>query len=308
MAAAQEPRLSAVRADGRVLLSLGSLRRQVAGLAPGETVERDLTVRGYSQSWDISEDGRRYVISDSVGGTADSAFLGHMDGAPLVRLGDGGANSLSPDGRSVLVWKASPEGIGTALAVLPTGAGEPRDIPRGAVRSYLDARYLPDGRRVLMSASEEGRARRLFVQELPDGLPKPITPEGIFTEYTFTTPDGAWVPAGSNFEEAPFALYPIAGGDPRPIPGLEKGDQPLRFSADGHRLFVRYGYAADRTKARIALVDLNSGRRQPWKVLGPADPAGVTSVELVYPTPDGNAYVYVYDRSLSDLFLLEGLK
>ena len=159
-----------------------------------------------------------------------------------------------------------------------------------------------------MSASEAGRPRRLFVQELPDRLPKPITPEGIFTEYAIATPDGAWVPAGSNFEEAPYALYPVARGDPRPIPGLEKGDQPLRFSADGRRLFVRYGYAADTTKARIALLDLATGRKQPWKVLSPADPAGVTDIYLVYLTPDGSGYVYVYDRRLSDLFLVEGLK
>ena len=308
MRTAHAPLLHAAFADGRVLLGLGQSRRQVAGLAQGESVERDLTVRGYSQAWDISDDGRSYVICDDVGGSTGSAFLGSMDGSPLVRLGEGCPNARSPDGRSVLVWKDSAEGIGTALAILPAGAGEPRDVPRGTLRTYLDARFLPDGRRLLMSASEAGRPRRLFVQELRDGLPKPITPEGIFTEYAITTPDGAWVPAGSNFEEAPYALYPVAGGEPRPIPGLEKGDQPLRFSADGRQLFVRHGFAGDNNKARIALLDLATGRKQPWKVLSPADPAGVTVVQLVYLTPDGRAYVYVYDRSLSDLFLVKGLK
>jgi eukaryotic-like serine/threonine-protein kinase len=308
MKTAAAPHLQDTLKDGRVLLSLGQLRREVAGLAPGENVERDLTVRGYSQSWDISEDGRRYVVSDDIGDRKASAFLGSLDGSPLVRLGAGGPNSLSADGRSVLVWKDSAAGIGTALAILPTGAGEPRGVPRGTVRSYLDARFLPDGRRILMSASEQDRPRRLFVQDLPDGPPKPITPEGVFTEYAFATPDGAWVAAGTDYDAAPYLLYPVAGGEPRPIPGLEKGDQPIRFSADGRRLFVRYGYAADSTRARIALLDLKTGRKQPWKTLQPPDPAGVTDVDLFYPTPDGRAYVYQYQRTLSDLFLVEGLK
>jgi serine/threonine protein kinase len=308
MRTAAVPRLEDTLRDGRVLLSLGQSRRQVAGLAPGESAERDLTVRGFSQSWDISEDGRRYVINDDIGDRKGSAFLGSLDGSPLVRLGTGGPNSLSPDGRSVVVWKENTEGAGTALAILPTGAGEPRDVPRGTVRSYLDARFLPDGRQLLLSASEMDRPRRLFVQDLPDGLPKPVTPEGVFTEYAFATPDGAWVPAGSDYGAAPYLLYPLAGGEPRPIRGLEKGDQPIRFSADGRRLFVRSGYAVDGTRARIALLDLETGRKQPWKTLRPSDPAGVTDVELFYPALDGRAYVYGYTRSLSDLFLVEGLK
>ncbi len=306
--AAAQPRPQDTLRDGRVLLSLGQSRRQVAGLAPGEGVERDLTVRGFSQSWDISEDGRRYVIEDDIGDRMGSAFLGSLDGSPLVRLGAGVPNSLSPDGRSVLVWKESKEGIGTALAILPTGAGEPRDVPRGTVRSYLDARFLPDGSRLLLSASEENRPRRLFVQDLPDGLPEAITPEGVFTEYAFTTPDGAWVAAGSDYDAAPYLLYPLASGEPRPIRGLAKGDQAIRFSADGQRLFVRYGYAADSTRARIALLDLETGRKQPWKTLRPSDPAGVTNLDLFYPTPDGRAYLYQYTRTLSDLYLVEGLK
>jgi Tol biopolymer transport system component len=304
----QSPILESVLADGRVLLSLGQSLRQVAGLGAGNSVEVDLTLRGNSESYDISDDGRHYVVSDSVGGAKISAFLGALDGSPPVRLGEGLANSISADGRSVLVWKDSAEGIGTALALLPTGAGEPRDVPRGTVRSYLDTRFLGDGRRILMSASEADRPRRLFVQELPDGVPKPITPEGVFSEYAFATPDGAWVAAGSDYEAAPYQLYPLAGGEPRPIAGLEKGEQPIRFSGDGRRLFIRHN-VRDRTKAHIATLDLATGRKQPWKVLSPADPVGVTAVGWAFfPSPDGRAYVYNYDRTRSDLFLVADLK
>jgi Tol biopolymer transport system component len=304
---AHNPQLHAVSPDGRVLLSLGQSRRQVAGLAPGDSGERDLSVRGSSESYDISEDGRRYVVSDWLSTDEASAFLGTLDGAPLVRLGSGLANSISPDGRSVLVLNYTREGVGTALFLLPTGAGEPQRLPPGAVSTYLEARFLPGGRRLLMSASEAGRPRRLFVQELPDGLPKPVTPEGVFTEYAFTTSDGAWVAAGSDPDAAPFQLYPLAGGESRPITGLEKGDQPIRFAADGRRLFVRQSSKLT-ARAPIALLDLATGRRQVWRVLGPSDPAGVTTIYYVNLTPDGRSYVYSYFRVLSDLFLVTGLR
>ena len=206
----------------------------------------------------------------------------------------------------MLVWSSSSEGLGTSLTLLPTAAGQPRELPRGAIRSIMDARFLPDGGRILMSASEADRPRRLFVQELPDGLPQPVTPEGIFTENAFAMGDGSWVPAGNDPDTAPYQLYPLFGGDPRPIRGLEKGDVPIRFHADG-RLFVRVR-SQDLLKATVALLDPQTGRRQPWKVLGPSHPAGVVGLTFVFPSADGRAYVYSYDRILSDLFLVTDLR
>jgi Tol biopolymer transport system component len=301
------PRVHAIGGDGRLLLSLEQYRRQVAGRAPGDTAEHDLSVRGNSESYDISDDGRHYLVTDWVGGNFASSFLGRLDGAPLVRLGLGLCNSIAPDGRTALVWKQSPEGLGTALVLLPTGAGQARDVPPGTIQTYMDTRFLPDGRRLLLSASEADRPRRLFVQDLPDGLPKPVTPEGVFTQYAFASPDGAWVPAGTDYESEPYELYPLDGGEPRPIPGLERGDQPIRFTADGRRLFVRES-SKDETRATIVQLDLATGRKQPWRVLTPADPAGVVDIPYVFPTPDGRAYLYDYDRTLADLFLVRDLK
>ena len=307
MRTAQEPSLQASFRDGRVLIGLGDSRRQVAGLAAGQTVERDLSVRGFSQSWDIADDGRHYLVGDSVRGKENSVFLGSMEGGPPVRLGKGIPNAFAPDGQTILAWKDNLAGNLTAAMILPTGAGEPRDLPKGTLRSYLDARYFPDGRRLLLSASEADHPRRLFVQELPDGLPRPVTPEGVYTEYPFTTPNGEWVPAGSDFRAAPYQLYPLAGGEPRSIPGLEKGDQPLRFTADGRQLFLLTNLL-DTARAHVTLLDLASGRKQPWKVLSPSDPAGVVQILWVYITPNGQAYLYNYDRTLSNLFLVEGLR
>jgi serine/threonine protein kinase/Tol biopolymer transport system component len=300
------PMVQDTSADGRALLDFGLSRRMVAGLGSGQSLERDLTIRLSGQAWDISPDGRRYLIFGGVDGKGLSAFVGSFAGSPLVRIGVGQPNSLSPDGSLVVAWTDA-QAPKPGLVLLPTGAGEPREIPRGTLASYLDVRFLPDGRRLLLQAREEGGAYRLFLQELPDGLPRPITPEGINTDYAFTTPDGAWVPAGSDFEAAAYQLYSLEGAAPRAIPGLQAGDQPLRFTADGRRLFVRHE-THDPTVMRIAVLDLTTGRRQPWRVVKPADPAGVTSIDYIYLTPDGNAYVYNYTRDLRDLFLVKGLR
>jgi dipeptidyl aminopeptidase/acylaminoacyl peptidase len=302
----QIPLLQDTSPDGRALVGFGRIYGAAAGLAPNQTVERELTIGQFGQAWDISPDGRRYVIFAGVDDKGLSAYLGSIEGSPPVRLGYGQPNAFSPDGSMVVAWRNAP--AGRSLVLLPTGAGEPRELPLGTVASFLDVRFLPDGRRLLLSANEEGKPYRLFVAELPDGLPRPITPEGIFTEYSFATPDGSWVAAGADPMAAPYELYPIAGGEPQPIRGLKAGDIPLRFTADGRRLFVRHQLNDDHTAARIALLDLATGRRQPWKVLRPADPSGVIGVGFVYLSSDGQAYVYNYARNFSDLFLVKNLK
>src|SRR4029453_5180972 len=98
-------------------------------------------------------------------------------------------------------------------------------------------------------------------------------------------------------------LYPLGAGEPRPIPGLEKGDQPIRFSGDGRLLFVRLA-SGDRASVTIVLLDVGKGRKQPWKVLGPADPAVVMEIFQAFPAPDSRAHLYNYFRLSSELFLV----
>jgi hypothetical protein len=42
--------------------------------------------------------------------------------------------------------------------------------------------------------------------------------------------------------------------------------------------------------------------------LMPGDPAGVETIGPILLTPDGKTCVYGYHRTLSDLYLVEGLK
>lgn len=307
LATPQEVRIHETLADGRALVEFGESREEVHGLGAGQTRERELSWLLSPQAYDISRDGRRVVIRAAAprhaGGstlTQGSTYLSGFDGKPPIRLGEGFGLALSPDERWVAALK-------DGIVLLPTGAGEAKWLPGGMTEDWFDVRWLPDGKRVLFAGNEKGRPRRLFVQDLAGGLPRAVTPEGVSTEYPIPSPDGEWVTAGTNLWNEPFQLYPLAGGEPRPIPGLAKGEEPLRFDADGTHLFVRTDLR-DRPLARIARLDLRTGRREPWLEIRPDDRSGASAVLFVYLTPDGRHYVYTFRRRLSTLFLVEGLR
>jgi DNA-binding beta-propeller fold protein YncE len=83
------------------------------------------------------------------------------------------------------------------------------------------------------------------------------------------------------------------------------GEQPVQWSADGKSVYV---YRPGDLPAKISRLDLATGQRVMWKDLVPADPAGVSQIGPIVLTPTGNAYVYGYHRTLSDLYLVEGLR
>jgi len=117
------------------------------------------------------------------------------------------------------------------------------------------------------------------------------------------SPDGSLVAARE--AEGRSALYPLDGGEPQPLPELDKGDYPFAWSEDGRTLYAfRHGEAP----CTVFRLDLATRRKEVWKVLGPADLTGVPHSGRVQITPDAKSYAYGHMRQLSELFLVEGLK
>ena len=299
-----------ITSDGRVLLGHEKRRFETRGRLPGEMAERDLSWFDRTFQEDLTADGRTMIFNESGrgGGPRQSAFLRRVDGSPAVRLGDGMALALSPDTLWVVAFPDNAtSAIIPRLFLTPTGAGEPRSLPAGKIASYFDAFWLSDGKRLLLAAEEAGRPRRLFIQDLPDGEPRAITPEGVITHANTISPDGKWVAAVRFEPGALFALYPVAGGEPRPIAGLQLREEPLRWSGDGRSLYVRSADSAP-LPVRIVKLELATGRREPWLSLAPPDPAGVDVIADIQLSADGRGYIYTYGRRLGDLYLAEGLR
>jgi Tol biopolymer transport system component len=229
-------------------------------------------------------------------------FLRKTDASPAVSLGEGDPLALSPDGRLVL---ALPDqtGRGDRLLVVPTGAGERRELRHASLARVFDAAWFPDGRHIAVVGGQDERRGRLCLWDVDNsGAPRPVSPEGEFGS-PVVAPDGRWIAAARTGE--PLALYPVDGGSPRPLPGGQVDDRPRRWSADGRALFVRRGTGMP---ARIERVEIATGTRQLWKELRPADAAGVFGISSVQVTPDGRSYAYTFASQLGALYLAEGIR
>ena len=78
----------------------------------------------------------------------------------------------------------------------------------------------------------------------------------------------------------------------------------VRFEPDGKSILVR----RRGVPAKIERVFLNSGQREQVRQISPSDPAGVQTITNVRFSADGKSYAYSYFRTLSDLWVVDGLK
>jgi dipeptidyl aminopeptidase/acylaminoacyl peptidase len=293
--------LQDVARDGRVLITRDVPRVGMVGRTAGDAKERDLSWLDWSAPRDLSSDGKNllFIESGEGGGENYATYLRQTDGSPAVRLGEGAGMTLSPDQKWVVV--GSPKAP-VQLSLLPTGAGEGKRLTHDSVNRQW-ARWFPDGKRLLLSADEPGHGIRLYVQNLDGSEPKPVSTEGVDTSHFAISPDGKMV-AMIGPDRKP-ALLPVDGGELRPISGLDAGEAPIAWAADGRSLFV---YRLGELPTQVNKLDLATGRKQLWKMLVPPDVSGVTDINAILITPDGNNYVYEYGRTLSDLYLVNDLK
>ncbi|MGA8144717.1 MAG: protein kinase [Candidatus Acidiferrales bacterium] len=290
-----------VARDGRVLLIRDANRQEVKAFINGDTRGRELSWFDFSLPAAISDDGKTLLFAEvgEAGGATYSIYIRGTDGSPAIRLGDGNPQALSPDGAWVL---ALTHKTPAQLFLLPTKAGERRDATNDSI-DHVAGDFTPDGKQIVFAGNEPGKGVRVYIQDLAGGKPRAISPEGGGLPVIHVSPDGKFVQGVD--AEGKRILYPIEGGDPHPIPGIQPGESLVGFSADSKSIFV-HNFAG--LPSIIVRVDLATGKRTEWKQLAPADAAGVDAIGGIGITPDGKSYVYAYPRTLSDLYVVEGLK
>jgi Tol biopolymer transport system component len=295
--------LQDVSKTGRVLLSREAARGGLMWSSGGDGKEIDLSWFDWSSMAHLSEDGRRVLFCERGEGTrgTPTVYIRGTDGSAAVNLGEGRPLALSRDGAWVLATNSSLD----KLKLMPTGAGEPRDVPTGSLARITRAAWFPVTNRVLLLASETGHPRRCYVLDLDKGAPRPVSAEGKGVEFIgrVVSPDEKTFAATEG--DGQIALHPVDGGEPRVLPGLPKGSVPMQWSSDGKSLYV---YQRESLPAKILRVDLATRKVAPWKELSPGDATGIVRVPNVDLSADGQSYVYTYSRRLSELYLAEGLR
>lgn len=286
--------------DGRLLIARTDDRSGIAVRATDQADARDLSWLDASTLGDISRDGRRILFTEIGvgGGPGMSAYLRGTDGSGAVRLGDGFAYALSPDGGFALV---KPSFEAPYFDVIPTGAGQPSRLERRGL-ALIGARWLPDGRNVIALAEEAGR-QRLFTLAIEGDGTRAVTPEALTVPNArwAVSPDGATVAV---MTQRGIELVPVDGGEPRPVPGSSAGSSVLAWIESG--LLVSDNPAAGGIVFRV---DPATGQRAVWADIEPQDPAGIMILnhDSLVVTPDGRAYGYGWHRATSDLYLVEGI-
>jgi hypothetical protein len=123
------------------------------------------------------------------------------------------------------------------------------------------------------------------VVDAQGGGERAITPEGVGC--WLVSPDGHTAacarPEGEGF------LYPVDGGEPRPIPGFRPGDHMRQWSEDGRSLYVSVRYARP---ARVERLDLATGERTLWREFLPTDPAAIAGT-MTRPRPTDRLGLFV---------------
>jgi len=297
-----ELELDDISRDGRDLLAHHTLIGSMRGLAPGDSAERDLTWLDFPIPADISSDGKTIVFSESGEGgrKTGSFYLRNLDGSPAVRLGDGEALALAPDGKSVL---ARVKDAADRLVLVPTGTGEPKSIVLSGFDVIEIAAWLPGGKEFIFGGQEIGKPWRVYRVGVEGGKPRAISPEGVRIPFFMT---GAVSPDGRSFFGASgvgkWSRYSTeGGGEIAPIAGFERGDFPIRFASDGS-LWLRRASSGNLWK-----LDPRTGRKTQSGIDLKTNFGNVVSLRIVM-TPDGRAYAYGVRNAHSILYVVEGLK
>jgi hypothetical protein len=144
---------------------------------------------------------------------------------------------------------------------------------------------------------------RLYVQNLDGGEARAVSPEGMPPESFSVSPDGRFVAAQG--PDSKIAIYPLDGGAAHPLPGAVAGESPIVWSADGGSLYL---FRSQEAPSQVFRVDIATGRRDLCKTIAPADRSGLVQIDSIVMTPDAHSYAYSYERILTELEVVDGLR
>jgi eukaryotic-like serine/threonine-protein kinase len=286
--------------NGVALMVTNHRRIGIRGMPPGGKEERELGWFGWSILSDLTPDGRKVLFDEEGdgGGLNYTVFLRDTEGSPPVRIGEGVGLAISPDAKWVITQPAK----GGPLSLVPTGAGEVRQLTHDNV-SYQLVRWLAGGQELLASGIEAGHGARDYVIEVSNGDSRPITPEGVRGQNP--SPDGR--SAAVQGPDGKWGIWPLDGSGLRLIPGLDSNYHVSGWSPDGESVYAVARRQREKT-GTVYRVNTVTGKMELWKTFGEGLAAGAVSRSGAYLSGDGGAYAFLYDQTLSQVYVVRGMK
>jgi hypothetical protein len=200
--------------EGRVLIRSDDPRSRMMAFSANDGRGVELSWFDASLPVSLSADGRMLLFMEGreAAGSEIQVFLRSTDGSPATHLGEGIAFALSPDARWALVSPKAPFGN---LVLVPTGAGEPQELPPRKLRRR--------------------RVRGVFSGRRPHPLRRPRT--GTTLALLHPTPQRRT--SGAAHRRGPL-------GSPAPLPGRHAPGGEKRRVAAGDRRCREQTHLGDR--------------------------------------------------------------
>ena len=297
-----------VSRQGSALLSAGSVRWGILGAAPGDSQERDLSCLDGGVVMGISSDGRLIAatVTGEGAGPKGSVYTRKTDGSPPLRLGDGTAYGISPDGKWVSGYVVDDNGL-RRFVLFPTGAGEEITVDVPGVKPAALFGWLSGDQHYLVTGRLPNKKYQCFAWDARRGTVQPVCPEGTPDRFDISaSPDGSKV-LNAGIDGNSWFVYPVAGGPAQEVKGIGRDEIPTGWRADNQSLYVRPRRAGDMLTP-VWIVDIATGKRTLWKEIRPSQPIDFRYDLHLHITPDGRAYAYNFSLQLSDLYLAQGLR
>jgi enoyl-CoA hydratase/carnithine racemase/DNA-binding winged helix-turn-helix (wHTH) protein/Tol biopolymer transport system component len=289
-------RLEDIARDGTTLVTCENARAEMLGMSRGDAQERDLSWFDWSGVADFSRDGKWLLFDESgEGGRAGwTVYLRNLETGSTVRLGEGRALALDPEGRWAVTLPVAPH---SPLTLVEVEGGKARALPRFNL-DFSSARVFPDGKRLLVAASEPGSRLRLYIYPLDGSPPRPLQPE-IYARNVAISADGELLATAD--PRGTLTITPATGGESRCIRTPSRV-VPLRWSPDGSSILVRN---VESMPIAMERVDVRTGKVSTWRALGPSA-AGSDAVIRLQVSSDESAYAYTVRRSNAQLYIAAG--
>jgi hypothetical protein len=283
--------------------------------APGG--RRDLTWLGSSVVDAISHDGRNVLLTVRQGATLEGGrslttvdlypiYVRPTDGGPAALLGNGYGHALSDDGRWALT---STRGNRDSKIVLyPLGPGPARTFDNAGLDMSLLANPATNvsfagSSRIVFVARRGDGPLQTYVQAIDGGPPTPVDHEPGYIVSPMA-PDGERFV--SQRPDGSLWLATLEPGAATRLPFTLQQNQFIRqWSADGRQVF-RLTLLSDRWV--VTRVDLKTGSAQPHREVMRDPLEDQMFASAVRISRDGAVIAGTGSRTVSSLFLIEGVR
>lgn len=238
----------------------------------------------------FSKDGRLLAWSRAVKGSPDYAILTADPANPgsrkLVYQGTGAVVpvDIAPD-KSTILLARNLSNRETRLSLLDLATGQARELAFTARPArFENARFLADGRGIVVITDQDSDVRRLAQVDLASGRGFVLTPDLKWDVETFElSPDGRVIAYAINEDGfSRLQLQELASGRALAAPELPRGVLTgLGFAPDGRRLALSLSTAT--SAGDVWTLGLDDNRLTRWtnSELGGIDPATLAEPELI---------------------------